>query len=465
MSETVERKRGKPIQMPHVFALMFIIVILMAALTWIIPAGQYERIKEGTITKVVPNSFNVIDSSPQGLWDVFNAVVQGWTESAMMIFMVFFVGGAVKVLEETGTIGATMGKLVNKFKGKEFLSVVIIMIIMSIGGATGVFANPVVALMPLGIVLAQGLGYDSAVGFMIIYLGSYAGFNVGWGNLFTVGIAHQIAELPSLSGFNVRVLFHIVNLTITVIYTHWYIKRVQKDPTQSLLDSKERNIYATPMNNGKMTLNQAFCALITVASFGAIIYGSLRLKWGIADYSVVFFMMSVFCGIAGGLGMNETAKAFLKGCAGMSYAALVIGMARGISVVMTDGKIIDTIVYYTSLPIGRFGPVVGANLMLLFNIAINFFIPSGSGQAVTVMPVMVPMADLTGITRQVAVQAFQFGDGFTNCLIPTSSVLMGCLGLAGIPYSKYLKWIAPYILLQLILAAFALTVLQSIGWN
>lgn len=452
--------------MPHVFSLMFIIVIFMAVLTWILPAGEYERVKEGSITKVVAGSFKIVESRPQGFWDVFNSVVKGWTMSATMIFMVFFVGGAIKVVEETGTISVGMGRIVSRLKGKEFLAVAVIMCIMSIGGATGVFANPVVALMPLGLVLAKGLGYDAVVGFTMIYLGSYAGFNVGWGNLFTVGIAQSIAELPNLSGFNVRVLFHIVNLTITIFYIYLYIKRVEKDPTQSLVYAEgQPEEQSLKMIDGKMSSRQFLCALITVACFVAIIYGSLKLKWGIADYSVIFFMMSVFCGMVGGLGMNGTARAFVKGCAGMAYAALIIGMARGISVAMSDGKIIDTVVYYLSLPIGRFGPVVGANLMLIFNVIINFFIPSGSGQAVTVMPVMVPLADLTGITRQVAVQAFQFGDGFTNCFIPTASVVMGCLGLAGIPYGKYVKWIAPFILFQLFLASVALTILQIMQWN
>jgi len=159
---------------------MFIITILMAVLTWIVPAGQYERVKEGTITKVVADSFRIVDPNPQGFWDVFNAVVKGWIQSASMIFMVFFVGGAIKILEETGTIRVGMNHIIHKLKGKEIWAVAIIMFLMSIGGATGVFANPVVALIPLGIVLAKGLGYDNVVGFAMIYLGSYIGFNVGW---------------------------------------------------------------------------------------------------------------------------------------------------------------------------------------------------------------------------------------------------------------------------------------------
>ena len=463
MAEAVQKKS----RVPHVFALMFIITILMAVLTWLIPAGQYERVKEGTVTKVVADSFKVVDSNPQGFWGVFDAVVKGWIQSASMIFMVFFVGGAIKILEETGTIRVGMNRIVHKLKGKELWAVAIIMLLMSIGGATGVFANPVVALIPLGILLAKGLGYDSVVGFAMIYLGSYAGFNVGWGNVFTVGIAHSIAELPMFSGFGVRVFFHIVNLLLTFGFVYLYIRKIQADPTRSLVYSAEEAAQEANHfeEHESMDLRHMLCTAIVVISFGAIIYGSLQLKWGINHYSVIFFMMAVFCGIIGGLGMNGTAQAFVRGCGTMAYAALVIGMARGISVVMTDGKIIDTVVYYLSLPIAKYGPVIGANLMFFANIVINFFIPSGSGQAVTVMPIMVPLADLTGITRQVAVQAFQFGDGFTNCFIPTASVVMGFLGLSGIAYEKYVKWIFPLILTQVVLAMVALTVLQMIGWS
>ena len=463
MAEAVQKKS----RVPHVFALMFIITILMAVLTWLIPAGEYERVKEGARTVVVANSFKVVDSNPQGFWGVFDAVVKGWIQSASMIFMVFFVGGAIKILEETGTIRVGMNRIVHKLKGKELWAVAIIMLLMSIGGATGVFANPVVALIPLGILLAKGLGYDSVVGFAMIYLGSYAGFNVGWGNVFTVGIAHSIAELPMFSGFGVRVFFHVVNLLLTFGFVYLYIRKIQADPTKSLVYSAEEAAQQTNHfeEHESMDLRHMLCTAIVVISFGAIIYGSLQLKWGIDHYSVVFFMMAVSCGLIGGLGMNGTAVAFVKGCGSMAYAALVIGMARAISVVMSDGKIIDTVVYYLSLPIAKYGPVIGANLMFFANVVINFFIPSGSGQAVTVMPIMVPLADLTGITRQVAVQAFQFGDGFTNCFIPTASVVMGCLGLSGIAYEKYVKWIFPLILTQVVLAMVALTVLQTIGWS
>ncbi|MGL5512850.1 MAG: YfcC family protein, partial [Sporomusa sp.] len=425
-----QKKKG--FQLPHVFALMFILTIVMAILTWIVPAGEFTRVKEGAITKVVAGSYHAVKDNPRGFWDVFHSVVKGWEQSSVMIFMVFFCGAAVEVLEKTGAIRMGLSKVVKNLAGKELYAVAIVMTIMSIGGATGALANPVVALIPMGVMLSRSLGYDEVVGFGMIYLGAYAGFNVGWANVFTVGLAHDIAQLPLFSGMEVRVFFHIISLILTFILVAMYCKKIKADPTKSLTYSPEKALEqqsaaADTTADEQLTWRHVVCLLIVVFGFAAIVYGSIELKWGISHYSVVFLMMSVLSGLFGNLGINGTCQAFVKGCGNMVYAAFIIGMARGISVAMTDGKIIDTFVYYLSLPIAQMGPVLGANMMLLANIIINFFIPSGSGQAVTVMPIMVPLADLTGITRQVATQAFQFGDGFTNCIIPTAGTLMGCL--------------------------------------
>ncbi len=456
------------LKFPHVFALMFMITIFMAILTWIVPAGEFTRVKQGAITKVVAGSYHFVKAQPQGFWQVFESVAKGWQQSAVMIFMVFFVGAAITTLEQTGSIRVGLSKVVKGLKGREIYAVGIVMAIMSIGGATGVFANTVVALKPIGLMLSKALGYDEVVGFGMIYLGSYAGFNVGWGNVFTVGIAHSIAELPMFSGMAVRVLFHIVNLAMSIGFVALYIKKIKADPTQSLTYSPDKiddEDTAVHSKDEKLTTRQMICLLIAVVSFAAIIYGSINLKWGIQHYSVVFIMMAVFSGLVGGLGVTGTANAFVKGCGTMVYAGFVIGMARAISVVMTDGKIIDTIVNWLAMPIAQAGPVLGANMMLAANIIINFFIPSGSGQAVTVMPIMVPLADLTGITRQVATQAFQFGDGFTNCIIPTAGVVMGCLGIAKISYEKYVGWFWPFLATQVVLAFIAITILQIMKWG
>ena len=462
-------------KLPHVAAFLFIMVLIVIGFTWVIPAGEYERVTVAVggakQIRVVPDTYRQVPAAPQQVWKVLPALVNGFTQSAGMIFMVFFCGAAIYVLEKTGTVRVFFQRIIKKVSGKEHWAIFAVMFLMSMGGATGAFANTTLALLPLGILLARGMGFDNTVGFGMIYLGAYAGFNVGWGNVFTIGIAQNIAELKEFSGFYVRVLFHIVNLLISYMLVARYAAQIKKDPYRSL--NYESGMSMTEVFGSEegmsamepLTFRHVLCAALTVAGFVAIVWGALQWGWGVPEYSSVFIAMAILNGLCGGLGVNGTTDAFIKGCGSIIVGAFVIGIARAISVVMTDGKIIDSVVFYLAQPISHYGPVVGANLMFYANVLINFFIPSGSGQAVAVMPLMVPLADLSGITRQVAVQAFQFGDGFSNCIFPTAGVVMSSLALAKIPYSRYVKWFLPLLLLQLVLASVALTVLQLIGWN
>ncbi|MDR1731699.1 MAG: TIGR00366 family protein [Synergistaceae bacterium] len=459
---------------PHVFAFLFCTVLFVIILTWVVPAGQFERtarvvagMKQST---VVPGTYHEVPSAPQAPWTIFTALDRGFSQSGGMIFMVFFCGAAVYILEKTGTVRVSFQRLLKKVSGREQLAIFAVMFFMSIGGAVGAFANTSLALLPLGILLSRAMGFDNVVGFGMVYLGSYAGFNVGWGNVFTVGIAQDIAELEKFSGFYVRVLFHLVNLALSYWWVSLYAKRIKKTPQASLLYDEGADlseIYGSDQNfsdHEPFTWRHKSCLFITILGFGAIIIGSILWNWGIPYYSATFLAMAIFVGLFGGLGVNGTCREFIKGSGTMVAGAFVIGISRAISVVMADGKIIDSIVYYISQPISYFGPIIGANLMFYANVLINFFIPSGSGQAVAVMPLMVPIADLAHITRQVAVQAFQFGDGFTNCILPTAGVVMSSLALANIPYTRYLKWFFPVVVMQIVLASAAITILQYIGW-
>ncbi|MDR1978982.1 MAG: hypothetical protein LBQ42_09650 [Synergistaceae bacterium] len=471
-SNTAAPKRA--MKFPHVFSFLFSTVLVVLILTWVIPAGQFERevkvvagIKQ---SQVVAGTYHQVEPAPQAVWKIFSALDTGFTQSGGMIFMVFFCGAAIYILEKTGTVRVSFQRILKKVRGREHVAVFVVMLFMSIGGATGAFANTALALVPLGILFARALGFDNAVGFCLVYLGSYAGFNVGWGNLFTIGIAQDIAELEKFSGFYVRILFHVVNLLLTYWWVSRYIVRIKKDPLSSLLYEEGVNpsdLYGSEESFDEyepFTWRHKACIAIAALGLGSIIVGSLQWNWGIPLYSATFLAMAIFTGLLGGLGVDGTCKEFIKGSATMVAGAFVIGISRAIAVIMTDGKIIDSIVYYLSQPIASYGPVLGANIMFYVNLLLNFFIPSGSGQAVAVMPLMVPIADLAQITRQVAVQAFQFGDGLSNCVIPTSGVLLSALSLANVPYARYLKWFAPLFVIQVILASAAITVLQYIGW-
>ncbi|WP_304206996.1 hypothetical protein, partial [Fusobacterium perfoetens] len=223
-------KEQKKFHFPGTCALLFMIIIVATILTWVIPAGKFDTEKVGNITRVIPGTFHFIERTPQGIWAVFNAVVIGFFKASKLMTMIMFVGAAVYLLEKTKTIELAFTKLTKNRSINDSFIVFSIMLFMTIGGAAGVFANPTVALIPIGILLTTAMGLDKASGFLMVYLGAYSGFNVGWANSSTLAVAHPIAELPIFSGFNVRVIIHIINFIFNFIFVMWYIKSIRKNP-------------------------------------------------------------------------------------------------------------------------------------------------------------------------------------------------------------------------------------------
>lgn len=299
-------------------------------------------------------------------------------------------------------------------------------------------------------------------------------FNIGWANPSTLGVAHPIAGLPVFSGMGVRIIIHVINFIMTYVFVVMYMKKIRKDPTKSL--NYEPGMSAsqfmglqeesdTQSLGGRMTLPQIIALFSTLGTIVVVVIGSVQFGWGNAQFAAVFLLVAIIIGLTGGYGIDGTTKEFIAGCSKMVNAAFIVGFANAISVVLGNGNILNTIVYYLSLPLAQVGPVLGSVLMMIINTVINLFIPSGSGQAAVVMPLMVPAADLTGITRQVAVQAYQFGAGFADCVIPTAGTLMGSLGIAGIAWNRWVKSYAPLLALQFVFATIMLIILQTIGWN
>lgn len=452
-------------KMLHAFAFLFLITCVAAVLTYIVPAGEYLRETVGERTMVVPDSYHRVEQSPISPWGIFACVSEGWVSAADLIFLTFTVGAAIHVLEDTGTITAILGNLISKIQGKEEWLLIAISIVFSCLGATGAFSNAVVATVPLGIIIAKQLGYDSLVGFAITYVATFTGFSAGWANVFTTVIAQQIAELPILSGMPVRIAEHVVFMAISLFFLIRYARKIKRDPTQSLSEEPIGTAAETTHPAEKVTKRHVVLCLITFASFCVLIIGTMEFDFSTVDMSAVFLAMVVLVGIVGGLGVNGTANSFVAGLKNVCFAALLLGMAKSISVVLTQGNIIDTIVYYMSLPIASVNSVFGAQLMYIFNFFFNFAVPSGSGQAVTVMPIMVPIADLAGITRQVCVEAYRFGDGLSNLLWPTVGSMMASLGIAKVEYTKYLKWGFPLVLCHAIVGFIIITVAQMVSWG
>lgn len=461
--------KDKPLKEIHVYVLLFAVVLLSGILTWIIPAGEFDKtlVEETKRTVYVSGTYHAVEANAQNPWDIMNGLFDGWVSSAVQIFVVLLMGAWVKIVEDTKLITKSFSRLTHTFQGREKIVVIVVMTVMSVIGGFGI--NPSIPLLPLGVVLSYSLGYDGAVAFAMIFLGNSIGYCMGAFNVLSVGIAQEIAELPRFSGTGVRLFDHGVSLLFLIFFTMRYIDRIKKNPKSSVTYGSQVTIAQDAVEssgeNEKFTKGDWANIAVFVAGFTAIIYGVMKLNWSMKQYGPVFLVMAILTGIFGGLGANGTAKSFVKGCEKMVFTAMIIGIAKAISIVLANGNIIDTIVYALSYPISKIGPVLGANMMFISNSFINIFIPSASGQAATVMPLMTPIADISGITRQVAVLAFQFGDGITNNIIPTSTSLFACLGMCGLRYDKYLKWLMPVFIALNVIAFAVLTVLQLMQWG
>lgn len=448
-------------------ALIFILCCLAMVLTWIIPAGTFERVTEGTLTKVVAGTFQHVDSSPQTPWAMLQAIYQGFINSAGTIFLIFFCGASVAMVEESHALSDFFTWLARKLKGKEMLAIAILMYGLGLGNAAGAFANIGVALMPIGIVMSNAIGGDAFLAFLIIYYGLQSGFSIGFANPSILGVAQTMAEIPIFSGTNVRVVCCLANITFLYIVTMLYYRRIRKDPTKSLnygSDFHSAFEISSDKVDSKMTKRQILTAAVFLLGVVLCVGLTIACKWNAKKIASYFFGMMIVIGLVSGFSMNEISDKFIKGCKPMIYASFITGLASAIAVILNQGKVLDTIVYALSIPLNQVGAVVGAGLMVVVNVIVNIFIPSGSGQAAVMIPLMTPIADLVGITRQVAVQAFQFGDGLCNLLTPLNGPMMGCLAMVGISFPKYIKWAFKYLMMNIGAAIVITMVLQAVGW-
>lgn len=457
------RVENKPMKSPHVWALLFGLAALCAVLTWIIPAGSFDRQEVNGRMMAVAGTYAQTESTPVGLWGLLMALPKGWADIANGIFMVFFVGAALKVMEVTGTLSAALNKLVVAFRGKELIGVCIISVVFSLLGMGDSLGMAVLAIVPLCVAVSRAMGFDGLVGLSMSYIAYHVGFSAGEINIFTTAIAQELADIPRFSGMGVRIFLHVVLLATLLYFTIRYAIKVKKDPLQTLCMA-DSSLNVELGGETSMSVRQIINLVLFIVTFIIIVYGAIVHSWSYQQFSAMFLALAIAAGLVGGLGINGTATACVNGCSGVAYGALVIGIARSISIILTEGGIMDTVVYWMSKPIAASGPAVGALLMFLANVVVNIFVPSGSGQAAVVMPLMIPLADVTGISRHVAVIAFQMGDGLNNFIIPTAAMLMASLGMIGIPYNKYLKWAFPIFLVHAAIAAVVIIALQLAGW-
>jgi uncharacterized ion transporter superfamily protein YfcC len=478
---------GPRFKAPDTALLIFSMIVFAVALTWIVPPGAYEKQEievEGVGTRevVVPGSYHRVALPFDSVGDrlvhsvamVFKAPILGFVDedAAPIIAFVFLIGGAFAVLQKTGAVDAALRRLVRASRRSRLIEVLLIplfMTLFSLGGAVFGMSEETIPFILIFVPLALALGYDSLTGVAIPSLGSGVGFAAAFLNPFTVGVAQGIAGLPLFSGAGFRVGLWFVATAVTTAFVMGHAHRVHKNPakspTRGLDERKRAEGMHLDLADEAFTGRQKAVLVVFFVGIAALVFGVLAYQWYIIEIAALFVALGLLMGVVGGLGADATAKAFMEGARDLSATALIIALARGILIVMQDGQIIDTILYGAASAVGQGGPTIAAQAMFAFQTAINVFIVSGSGQAALTMPLMAPLADLVGVTRQTAVLAFQMGDGFTNMIIPTSAVLMGSLSLAGVPWPTWAKWLIPLQVALFVLGLIALVVATAVGYG
>lgn len=461
------------LKVPNTYLLIFSLLVVIAAMTWIIPGGEYERTIVNGREVVVQNSFKYVENEPQGLFSIFIAPLKGFVEAGMIIGFILLVGGAFNVLAKTDAINSFINKLAKAHRNSNTLRklfVPVLIFMFSIGGATFGMNEEIIPFVLIIVPICLALGYDSIIGVAIPLVGAHVGFASAFLNPFNVGIAQGIADVPIFSGIGYRVICWLISTFVAILFILYYLRRLEKNPKASptyIQDEERRktehfdHIYN---NTSHFSLRHKIVLLTFVLSLIMLVVGVIEFKWFIEEISAMFFIMGIAVGIIGGLKSDDIIKGFLDGAKDLVGTAIIVALARATLVISRDGQIIDTILYGLSPFIESSSPIFASQKMFIVQAIINFFVHSGSGQAALTMPIMAPLADLANVSRQTAILAFQFGE-YTNIIIPTSAVTMGALSMARVPWERWAKWVIPLQIILMLLGLLLLIPPNVMGWQ
>jgi uncharacterized ion transporter superfamily protein YfcC len=444
------------LRVPHTFVLLFLLILTAAAATWWIPAGEYARVERDGRTLVDPGSYHRLDAQPAGLKEVVLAYPRGLAATAAIVFYIFLIGGAFGVITATGAVDAAIGYAVRAARGRGPWVIALLMLLFALGGGTIGMAEETLPFLPALVILAKQLGYDETTGAAIALVGAGAGFSGAFLNPFTVGVGQGIAGLPLFSGMGYRVIVWTVVTGIAMVYVLRHAARVRRETP--VVEAGADTAH-TPSSRQKLVLVALLGGLVMV------VVGALRWQWGILELAGLFVGLAVVAGMAGGLGADRTAEKFLEGAAGIASGALVVGLARGVLVVFDGAKVTDTILHALVGVVQGLPAQVSIGGIYVVQILLSYLVPSGSGQAALSLPILVPLADLVGITRQTSVLAYQFGDGFSNIFTPTSGYFMAGLALAGVPWTRWAKFLWPLQLMWLAAGLVLLLIAHAIHYG
>jgi uncharacterized ion transporter superfamily protein YfcC len=463
-------------KVPHTLVILFSMVVLAQVLTYVIPAGSFDRFETASgRMQVVPGSFHLTPDAPLvSPFASLMAIPKGFSNAHEIIFFVFIIGGLFAVLRATGALEAAMASLLRRWGDKPFWLIAGGITLFAFGSSTVGFGEEYYPFVPVLVSLCLALGYDRLTAIGIIMIGYGAGYGPAIINPFTTLIAQDIAGLEPASGLWYRLICFFVFVAIGIHHVWSYAKRVGQDPAASFVADVEVPAGAAIPSDQNAAALKDMAPMTTVqkqimTALGAgmvlLVYGMIVWKWGLVEMQGLFAGLTLVIAVIARMSPDRTAAEFSIGAGSLTSVALLIGVARAIQIVLDEGGIVDSMVYGISVPIRELPGAVSAIGMFFVQSIANFFIPSGSGQAYVTMPIMAPLADIVGISRQVAVLAFQFGDGFSNILIPTQYVLIGILAMAGIPYDRWLRFVVPFMIKIAIAGSVALAIAVMIGYS
>lgn len=468
LKPTIDVKKTEETSL-HPMLLLGGVVLFCAALTYIIPAGNYGRYLDGNGQTLIEQArFYYVERTPCTFMGFLESFTKGLQNCADIVFFLMIIGGMFAIINGTGALNVGMANALHRIEGKEIFMIPAMMALFGCGSAFCGNFEEFLVFVPLILACSLTMGFDSLTAIAIIFVAATAGYAGALTNAFTVGRAQEIAGLKLFSGMSFRWIVFMAMEFVSILYVCIYAKLIKKNPKMSgafAFDQKYNQEKKINLNSiPKLTTRQAFVILIFVLGILFAVWGIIRKGFYIDELSGVFLLTGILAGIVGGLNAKRICECIEKGFRDMVLPCIMIGLANTAVIIMQDANIMDTILRYLAGILGSFPNSLIAWGMFFVQDLINIFVPSGSAQAALTMPLMVPIADGTGITRQTAVLAYQLGDAFTNIVSPTGGEILAALAICKVPFGKWLKFLLPLFVIWVVMALIFLTIATNIGY-
>ncbi|SHH65256.1 Uncharacterized membrane protein YfcC, ion transporter superfamily [Anaerosphaera aminiphila DSM 21120] len=451
------------------YMLLFCVIIFAGLLSFVVSPGAYDREIINDRTVLDPTSYHIVEKTPVSFLDFFRAIPYGLIGSGNVVFLILLVGGVIELLNATGSLGMGIHKIIQVVgnKGSNLILWIFMIFFSILGGFLG-WVEAAIPFVPIVVPIIISLGYDAMTAGAVVILGLLVSFAVGPTNVYTVGIAHDVAELPMFSGIEFRFIVYFVFVLTAILYTTRYASKVKKNPELSLtkeVDISKFQIDFSQFENKLMSTAQKLSLLSLLVTFVVVMYGMLKLDWNINDMTASFLVCGIIVAVVNRMGVNNAIDTMMVGIKGSMGGAMIVGVARGVQWMLETGGTIDPIIHGLAELISGWSPFASAIGIFIVVSLLNGLVPSGSGKAVALMPLIIPLADLVGITRQTATLAYQFGDGLTNMAWFTYGTLLMFLSMANVPLKKWYKFILPLMLILLVYILIFLFIAVKINYG